>query len=131
MLTGGLHISRSALDSGARERAILCGSLVAQNEVGLAIVRVDIGGGIRLFVDIEGPQLVPDGPRMAERPVLILLHGGPGPDHSVFKPSSHALPIRRSSSTTTIADTDAATMIRSRNGRWRTGQTMLFDSAPH
>jgi proline iminopeptidase len=50
-------------------------------------MHVDIGGGIRLFVDIEGPQFVPDGPLMAEKPVLVLLHGGPGPDHSVFKPS--------------------------------------------
>jgi pimeloyl-ACP methyl ester carboxylesterase len=53
----------------------------------VVIVRVDIGGDIRLFVDIEGPQFVPDGPRMVERPVLVLLHGGPGADHSVFKPS--------------------------------------------
>jgi proline iminopeptidase len=40
----------------------------------------------RLFVDIEGPGLVPDGPRMREKPTLILMHGGPGYDHSSFKP---------------------------------------------
>lgn len=41
---------------------------------------------VRLFVDIEGLGLVPDGPRMREKPTLILLHGGPGFDHSGFKP---------------------------------------------
>jgi proline iminopeptidase len=51
-------------------------------------VRVDIGGGVRPFVDVEGPQLVPVGATMAEKPVLLLLHGGPGADHSVgFKPA--------------------------------------------
>lgn len=40
----------------------------------------------RLFVDIEGPALVPDGPAMRAKPTLILLHGGPGFDHSSFKP---------------------------------------------
>jgi pimeloyl-ACP methyl ester carboxylesterase len=41
---------------------------------------------LRLFVDIEGPAWVPDGPRLREKPTLILLHGGPGYDHSGFKP---------------------------------------------
>ncbi len=41
----------------------------------------------RLFVDIEGPSLVPDGPDMREKPTLILLHGGPGADHSLYKPA--------------------------------------------
>ncbi len=40
-----------------------------------------------LFFDIEGASLVPDGPRMVERPVVFLLHGGPGGDHSGFKPA--------------------------------------------
>ena len=40
----------------------------------------------RLFVDVEGPQFVPDGAGMREKPTLILLHGGPGFDHSSFKP---------------------------------------------
>lgn len=42
--------------------------------------------GIRLFFDVEGARLVPDGPRMREKPTLILLHGGPGLDHSTYKP---------------------------------------------
>jgi len=49
-------------------------------------MRIEIAPGIRLFVDVEGPGLVPDGPRMLEKPSLILLHGGPGYDHSGFKP---------------------------------------------
>jgi pimeloyl-ACP methyl ester carboxylesterase len=43
--------------------------------------------GVRLFVDIEGPAFVPDGPQLREKPTLILLHGGPGYDHSGFKPA--------------------------------------------
>lgn len=40
-------------------------------------MRVQVGDG-RLFFDVEGASLVPDGPRMRERPTLLLLHGGPG-----------------------------------------------------
>src|SRR5262245_60913129 len=42
--------------------------------------------GIRLFFDVEGACLVPDGPTMREKPTLILLHGGPGMDHTGYKP---------------------------------------------
>jgi proline iminopeptidase len=54
-------------------------------------MRVEIEPGVRLFVDIEGPQFVPDGPVLREKPTLILLHGGPGYDHSGFKPRFSAL----------------------------------------
>jgi proline iminopeptidase len=50
-------------------------------------MRVDIGGATRLYFDVDGPGLVPDGPTMRERPTLLLLHGGPGFDHSTFKPA--------------------------------------------
>lgn len=50
-------------------------------------MRIDIGGGVRLFVDIEGAGLVPDGAVMRAKPTLVLLHGGPGFDHSGFKPA--------------------------------------------
>ena len=43
--------------------------------------------GIHLFFDVEGAGLVPHGPTMKEKPVMLLLHGGPGADHSLFKPS--------------------------------------------
>ena len=39
--------------------------------------------GARLYFDVEGAGLVPDGPRMREKPTLLLLHGGPGFDHSM------------------------------------------------
>jgi pimeloyl-ACP methyl ester carboxylesterase len=49
-------------------------------------MRIEIEPGVRLFVDVDGAGLVPDGPAMREKPTLILLHGGPGFDHSSFKP---------------------------------------------
>ena len=43
--------------------------------------------GTRLWFDVDGPALVPDGPTMRERPTVVLLHGGPGSfDHSYLKP---------------------------------------------
>jgi proline iminopeptidase len=47
--------------------------------------------GARLYFDVEGAGLVPDGPRMREKPVLLLLHGGPGFDHTMYKPAFSAL----------------------------------------
>jgi len=47
--------------------------------------------GVRLFFDVEGARLVPDGPVMREKPTLLLLHGGPGFDHSIYKPAYSAL----------------------------------------
>ena len=54
-------------------------------------MRIDIGQGVRLFVDVEGPALVPDGPLMREKPTRVCLHGGPGFDHSGFKPAFSGL----------------------------------------
>ncbi len=42
--------------------------------------------GIRLFFDVEGARLEPDAGSMREKPTLILLHGGPGMDHTGYKP---------------------------------------------
>jgi pimeloyl-ACP methyl ester carboxylesterase len=47
--------------------------------------------GAKLYVDVEGAGLVPDGPRMRERPTLLLLHGGPGFDHTMYKPAFSGL----------------------------------------
>jgi proline-specific peptidase len=47
--------------------------------------------GVRLFFDVEGAKLVPDGPAMREKPTVLLLHGGPGFDHSSYKPAYSAL----------------------------------------
>jgi len=48
-------------------------------------------GDVNLFFDVDGARLRPDGPRMREVPTLLLLHGGPGFDHSVFKPDLSGL----------------------------------------
>jgi proline iminopeptidase len=45
-----------------------------------------LANGVRLFFDVEGAGFVPDGSTMREKPALILLHGGPGLDHSSYKP---------------------------------------------
>lgn len=47
---------------------------------------VDVNG-TRLWFDVDGPALVPEGPRMRERPTVVVVHGGPGAwDHSYLKP---------------------------------------------
>jgi pimeloyl-ACP methyl ester carboxylesterase len=49
-------------------------------------MNVDVNG-TRLWFDVDGAGLVPDGPEMRERPTVVLLHGGPGSfDHTYFKP---------------------------------------------
>jgi proline iminopeptidase len=47
--------------------------------------------GDRLYFDVEGAGLVAEGSGMREKPTLLLLHGGPGFDHTLFKPSFSAL----------------------------------------
>jgi proline iminopeptidase len=47
--------------------------------------------GVKLFFDVEGGKLVPDGAVMREKPTLVMLHGGPGLDHAIFKPTYSAL----------------------------------------
>lgn len=54
-------------------------------------MRVDIGGGVRLYVDVDGLGLVPVDGKMVERPTLILLHGGPGLDHATYKLGMHEM----------------------------------------
>jgi pimeloyl-ACP methyl ester carboxylesterase len=47
--------------------------------------------GVRLFFDVEGAKFAPEGPIMRERPTLLMLHGGPGADHSIYRPAYSAL----------------------------------------
>lgn len=47
--------------------------------------------GVRLFIDVEGAGLVQDGNRMREKPTLVLVHGGPGGDHTGYKPAFSSL----------------------------------------
>jgi pimeloyl-ACP methyl ester carboxylesterase len=50
-------------------------------------MRINIGDGVRLFVDVVGSHLSPDPDEMRQRPVLLVLHGGPGvSDHSFGRP---------------------------------------------
>jgi proline iminopeptidase len=48
----------------------------------------------KLYFDIEGAGLVPEGDRMKEKPVAFLLHGGPGADHTSYKPTFSRLSDR-------------------------------------
>lgn len=44
--------------------------------------------GTEIYYDIAGMQIAPVGQHFEERPVLFMLHGGPGGDHSRFKQNS-------------------------------------------
>ncbi len=48
-------------------------------------MRVEVNG-VRLFFDVEGARLVPDGTTIREHPSLVLLHGGPAMDGSYWRP---------------------------------------------
>jgi len=50
--------------------------------------------GTEIYFDIEGMGLAPDGAGMRERPVGFLIHGGPGGDHTGFKPAFSPLAAR-------------------------------------
>jgi proline iminopeptidase len=43
--------------------------------------------GTRIYFDVEGAGLVPDGAAMRQKPEAMIIHGGPGGDHSGFKPA--------------------------------------------
>jgi len=45
-------------------------------------MRVALRDGTRIFFEAIGTKLVADGPTMRARPTLLVLHGGPGFDHS-------------------------------------------------
>lgn len=44
-----------------------------------------------IFFDVEGSCLVVEGDRIYSKPVAFLIHGGPGGDHTSFKPTFCAL----------------------------------------
>ncbi|MBW4417849.1 MAG: alpha/beta fold hydrolase [Myxacorys californica WJT36-NPBG1] len=50
--------------------------------------------GTKIYFDVEGAGLIPDGDRMKEKPVAFLLHGGPGADHTSYKPTFSRLADR-------------------------------------
>lgn len=51
-------------------------------------MKVQTGDGTRLLVDVDGAGVVPDDVTMIERHTVLLLHGDPGMDHSMFKTDS-------------------------------------------
>jgi pimeloyl-ACP methyl ester carboxylesterase len=53
-------------------------------------MRVEVDD-VRLFFDVEGCGLTVEGSAMVIRPTVVLLHGGPGADHSLFKPEFSAV----------------------------------------
>ena len=44
--------------------------------------------GTEIYFDVEGAGLVPDGAVLREKRPALVIHGGPGGDHSGFKPAS-------------------------------------------
>jgi pimeloyl-ACP methyl ester carboxylesterase len=49
-------------------------------------MQIDLNGS-RLWFDVDGLALVPQGRQMRKRPTVVMVHGGPGVyDHSYFKP---------------------------------------------
>ncbi|MFI4975094.1 MAG: alpha/beta fold hydrolase [Caulobacterales bacterium] len=48
-------------------------------------MQIEINGA-RIFFDTVGSHLAIDGERMAERPALLVMHGGPGFDHALMRP---------------------------------------------
>ena len=96
---------------------------------GGAAMEIDLNG-TRLWFDIDGPALVPDGAAMRERPTVVLVHGGPGSyDHSYFKPDFGRLTRSRGSSPWTCVDTAVPGGRRSTNGRSRRAPTTSARSA--
>ncbi len=55
----------------------------------LASVFITLGRQ-RVFFDVVGSKLALDGQRMREKPTLIVMHGGPGFDHSTMRPGFDA-----------------------------------------
>ncbi|KNZ31211.1 MAG: hypothetical protein AD742_18625 [Methylibium sp. NZG] len=53
-------------------------------------MRVEVNGA-RLFFETEGTKLRLEDSSMREAPTLLLLHGGPGADHSIYRPAFSAL----------------------------------------
>ena len=49
------------------------------------------GSGTELFFDVDGAALTFDGSTTRHKPVLFALHGGPGGDHTIFKPTLSSL----------------------------------------
>ena len=85
--------------------------------------------GVRLFFDVEGAKLVPDGPVMREKRILLMLHGGPGFDHSIYKPAYSALADVAQTIYLDHRGNGRSEDGPARAGIWRNGATMSAPSA--
>jgi hypothetical protein len=80
---------RYGLVSASKQASVILDRFVHLAEGGQPM-HVSVNG-VRLFFDVEGTKFVPDGPVMRQKPVLLMLHGGPGADHSIYRPAYSAL----------------------------------------
>ena len=53
-------------------------------------MRIQVNG-VHVYFDVDGAGLRAQGSAMKAMPTVILLHGGPGADHSIYKPDFTAL----------------------------------------
>ena len=49
-------------------------------------MRVEIDDGVRLFFDVTGNVLELGADGVKEKPTMLILHGGPGFDHTTMRP---------------------------------------------
>jgi proline iminopeptidase len=63
--------------------------------------------GVRLYFDVEGAGLVPDGRRVRQKPTLLMLHGGPGASLDVARTEAFK------------AQAERAPNVRSRGHTWQ------------
>jgi hypothetical protein len=92
-------------------------------------MQVEVNGR-RLWFDVDGSALVPDGPSMRKRPTVVLLQGGLGSfDHSYFKPDSPGSRRWRRSSTSTCRDRAAPSGATRRAGALSSAETRSATSA--
>src|SRR5436305_12754623 len=92
------------------------------------IMRVQIGD-VQLFFDVDGSKLRPDRSSTRELPTLLLLHGGPGFDHSGFKPDFAQLTDIAQVVISIIAGADAVIVGQSSAGDSTNGPTTFARSA--
>ena len=54
-------------------------------------MKIRLEDGVSLYFDTQGSALDVENGLLKEKPTIILLHGGPGLDHTVFKPAFDSL----------------------------------------
>ena len=50
-------------------------------------------GDVRLFVDVDGSKIRPEGAEAVELPTIAIVHDGPGADHTTFKHAAFRPPL--------------------------------------